>query len=157
MKSNKLSLVLLFSGAMLFQAVEKKEVSFNSEVKSINISVPFQQMPANIKSFLAKYYPKATVAKYEAKTTVVGKKYEVKLNNGAEIDFDKNGNWEEISDKQGVPAALIPASIKTYLAKNYKGVNVESIDKESNKIKVDLINDIDLEFDKNGKFLRIDK
>lgn len=157
MKLNNLSLVVLLSGTLLLQAADKEEIALKSEVKSTNISVPFQQMPANVKNFLAKYYPNATVAKYESKTTIVGKKYEVKLNNGAEIDFDKNGNWEEISDKQGVPTALIPASIKTYLAKNYKGVKVESIDKESNKIKVDLINDIDLEFDKNGKFLRIDK
>jgi len=157
MKLNKLSLVMLFSGSLFFQAVEKNETRLNPEVNSVNISTAFQTMPANVKSFLAKYYPKATVAKYEAKNTVVGKKYEVKLNNGAEIDFDKNGNWEEISDKQGVPSALIPATIQTYLAKNYKGVKVESIDKEKNKIKVDLINDIDLEFDKNGKFLRIDK
>lgn len=156
MKSNKLSLVLLFSGAMLFQAVEKKEVSLKMEVNSTNISVPFQQMPANIKSFLAKYYPKATVAKYESKNTLVGRKYEVKLNNGAEIDFDKNGNWEEISYKQGVPTALIPVKIKAYVDKKYKGAKVEAIDKEKNKIKVDLNNDIDLEFDKNGNFLRID-
>lgn len=148
---------MLFSGSLFFQAVGKNEISVNSEVKSVNVESAFQTLPANVKNFLAKYYPKATVSKYEAKTTVVGKKYEVKLNNGAEIDFDKNGNWEEISDKQGVPTALIPASIKAYIAKNYKGVKVESIDKESNKIKVDLMNDIDLEFDKNGKFLRIDK
>ena len=157
MKLNKLSLVMLFSGSLFFQAVEKNETRLNPEVSSVNISTIFQTMPANVKSFLAKYYPKATVAKYEAKNTVVGKKYEVKLNNGAEIDFDKNGNWEEISDKQGVPSALIPATIKAYIAKNYKSIKVESIDKESNKIKVDLMNDIDLEFDKNGKFLRIDK
>ena len=156
MKANKLSLVFLFSGALLFQAKDKKDVHINHEITYFH-SVVFQTMPAKIKNFLATYYPKATVAKYEAKTTVAGKKYEVKLNNGAEIDFDKNGNWEEISDKQGVPSALIPSSIKTYLATNYKGVKVESIDKEKNKIKVDLINDIDLEFDQNGKFLRIDR
>lgn len=157
MKLDKLSLVMFFAGSMFLQATEKNGIRLNPEVISVNISKVFQTMPANVKSFLAKYYPKATIAKYEAKNTVVGKKYEVKLSNGAEVDFDKNGNWEEISDKQGVPSALIPGSIKTYLAKNYKGVKVESIDKESNKIKVDLMNDIDLEFDKNGKFLRIDK
>ena len=30
-------------------------------------------------------------------------------------------------------------------------------DKEDNKIKVELASDVDLEFDVNGKFLRIDK
>lgn len=157
MKLNKLSLALIFSGTLFFQAIEKTEIELNKSVNSVSISIPFQTMPANIKSFLAKYYPNATVAKYESKKTLVGQKYEVKLNNGAEIDFDKNGIWEEISDKQGVPSTLIPAKIKLYLAQKYKGVKVESIDKENNKIKVELINDIDLEFDKNGKFLRIDK
>lgn len=156
MKLNKLSLALVFSGTLLFQAVEKKEIDFNPTMKSVNVLVSFQTMPANIKTFLAKYYPKATVAKYESKNTRVGRKYEVKLNNGAEIDFDKNGNWEEISDKQGVPSALIPIKIKTYLDKKYKGVKVESIDMEKNKIKVELLNDIDLEFDKKGNFLRLD-
>ena len=156
MKLNKLSLVILLAGTLFLQAVEKDEIILNNTVNSTKIST-FQTMPTNIKNFLAKYYPKATVAKYESKTTVAGKKYEVKLNNGAEIDFDKNGNWEEISDKQGIPTALIPAKIKIYLDQKYKGIKVEAIDKEKNKIKVDLINDIDLEFDKNGKFLRIDK
>lgn len=147
---------MLFSGSLFFHAVEKNEVSPKTEVNSVNVSTMFQTMPANVKNFLAKYYPKATVAKYEAKNTVVGKKYEVKLNNGAEIDFDKNGNWEEISDKMGVPMSLIPVKIKAYLDKKYKGVKVESIDKEKNKIKVELLNDIDLEFDKTGNFLRLD-
>ncbi|MPS72683.1 MAG: hypothetical protein E2590_05955 [Chryseobacterium sp.] len=153
---NKLSLILMFSGVLFVQAVGKNEITLNPDVNSVKFSALYQEMPATIKSFLAKYYPKATVVKYEAKSTVVGKKYEVKLNNGAEIDFDKNGNWEEISDKQGIASALIPAKIKAYLNQHYKGVKVESIDKERNKIKVDLQNDIDLEFDKNGKFLRVD-
>jgi len=157
MKLNKLSLAMLFAGTLLFQANDKISLKIDSEISNpTNLSTYYQQMPANVKSFLAKYYPKATVVKYESKTTLAGKKYEVKLNSGAEIDFDKNGNWEEISDKQGVPEALIPAKIKTYLDQKYKGVKVESIDKDNNKIKVDLLNDIDLEFDKNGKFLRVD-
>lgn len=153
MKLNKINLVLLFVGTLFFQAKDK----VNSDLLSpVNLSVSYQQMPANVKSFIAKHYPKATVVKYESKTTLTGKKYEVKLNNGAEIDFDKNGNWEEISDKQGIPTVLIPAKIKSYLNQHYKGVKVESIDKDGNKIKVDLLNDIDLEFDKNGNFLRVD-
>ncbi|SDF26171.1 PepSY-like domain-containing protein [Epilithonimonas hungarica] len=156
MKLNKPSLILMFSGVLFVQAVGKNEITLNPDVNSVKFSALYQEMPATIKSFLAKYYPKATVVKYEAKSTVVGKKYEVKLNNGAEIDFDKNGNWEEISDKQGIVSALIPAKIKAYLDQHYKGIKVESIDKERNKIKVDLQNDIDLEFDKNGKFLRVD-
>jgi len=157
MKINKLSMVMLLSGTLFFQAADKKEIVSEQNQSEVVTAGVLQQMPANVKNFLAKYYPKATVAKYESKTTLAGKKYEVKLNNGAEIDFDKNGNWEEISDKQGVNPVLIPAKIKTYLDQKYKGVKVESIDKDDNKIKIDLINVVDLEFDKSGNFLRIDQ
>ncbi|RZJ32779.1 MAG: hypothetical protein EOO18_09845, partial [Chryseobacterium sp.] len=130
MKINKLSMVMLLSGTLFFQAADKKEVVAEQNQSEMVAAGFLQQMPANVKDFLAKYYPKATVAKYESKTTLAGKKYEVKLNNGAEIDFDKNGNWEEISDKQGVNPALIPAKIQTYLDQKYKGIKVESIDKD---------------------------
>lgn len=116
-----------------------------------------QDLPAKTNAFLKEHYANATVVKYEVKTLPgFGKSYEVKLNNGAEIDFDEKGEWHEISDAQGVPQVLVPVSVKNYVDSNYKGILIKSIDKEKNKIKVDLVNDIDLEFDSKGNFIRID-
>jgi len=171
MKNPKLMLIFSFAGSMLFASCEKKvivqnpvpaqetarDVQLADSSSSAASAVQNQDLPKKVKDFLNQYYPNATIAAYEVKTIpAIGKKYEVKLNNGAEIDFDSNGNWEEISDKQGVPDTLIPTSIKSYVSKNYQGTKIESIDKERNKIKVELINDLDLEFDLKGNFLRID-
>lgn len=130
-------------------------------VEDVNVSsnsVDLNDLPAKAVSFVKENFSDTNVASYEIKNIpVIGKSYEIKLNNGVEVDFDSEGNWHELQDPRGVNANLLPLSIKNYVEQNYKGTFVTSIEKEKNKIKVDLANDIDLEFDANGNFLRIDK
>lgn len=118
-----------------------------------------KDLPPKVKAFIAEHYAGIAIAKYEVKNFMGGKKYEVKLNNGVEIDFDNEGNWKEIKDPSGIPEVLVPEKIKTYVAKNYPGVKIESFNKKADgsKMKVDLLNDIELEFDMQGNFLRIDR
>lgn len=168
MNTIKTILPSAIAALLLTTACEKKVVLQNNEVAppqtqtadtvaTQNPTAENQDLPASVTAFTQKHYPNINMASYEIKNLPgMGKKYEVKMNNGAEIDFDTDGNWEEISDGQGVPEALIPQSIKTYVQQNYKGIGIKSIDKEKNKTKVDLLNGTDLEFDSNGKFLRVD-
>jgi len=161
MRHLKLTFIFAFAGSLAFASCEKKimvqhAVPYQEIGATASSVIQDQDLPENVKAFLKKYYPDATVTAYEIKTIPEGKKYEVKLNNGAEIDFDNDGNWEEISDKQGIPEYIIPKNIQSYVSKTYPGIKIESIDKEQNKIKVELLNDLDLEFDLQGNFLRID-
>lgn len=127
------------------------------DVNTPNNSTIQNDLPANALAFLNTNFSNIGIASYEIKNIpVVGKSYEVKLNNGVEIDFDEAGNWHELKDPRGVQQSLIPTAIHTYVEQNYKGTFVTSIDKEKDMIKVELANDVDLEFDLNGKFLRID-
>lgn len=112
-------------------------------------------LPANVKSFLADIYPAASVLHYEKKTGI-GSTYDVKLNNGAELEFDKDGNWTDIKSNEGVPAQVIPGKIQSYVEANYPATKIESIEKERNKIHISLLNDIDLVFDTDGNFERLD-
>lgn len=127
------------------------------DVNSTNASSIQNDLPANALAFVNTNFSNTGIASYEIKNIpVIGKSYEVKLNNGVEIDFDEAGNWHELKDPRGVQQSLIPTAIHTYVEQNYKGTFVTSIDKEKDMIKVDLANDVDLEFDLNGNFLRID-
>ncbi|MDE5957623.1 MAG: PepSY-like domain-containing protein, partial [Muribaculaceae bacterium] len=88
----------------------------------------------------------------------MGKDYEVVLNDGTEITFDSKGNWEEVEvgATMTVPAAFMPQPMRTYLSANFKGVNVVGLEKKRNGYEVKLANDIELEFDSAGNFLRYD-
>lgn len=85
--------------------------------------------------------------------------YEVILDDGTEVTFDKNGNWEnvEVNVNKSVPAGFVPKSISDYVKKNQKGARIVGIEKERNGYEVELSNGIDMKFDKNGNFLRFDK
>lgn len=85
--------------------------------------------------------------------------YEVILDDGTEVTFDKNGNWEnvEVNVNKSVPAGFVPKSISDYVKKNQKGARIVGIEKDRNGYEVELSNGIDMKFDKNGNFLRFDK
>lgn len=120
--------------------------------------VSLTDLPEAALTTINQHYRQEDIASYEVKTVpVIGRNFEVKFNDGAEIDFDSNGNWHEWKDAKGLPKEIIPEKIASYIGKNYANTFATSIDKEAKKIKVDLASDVDLEFDEAGNFLRIDE
>lgn len=84
--------------------------------------------------------------------------YDVVLTDGAEITFDKNGNWKDVEVKKGssVPDAFVPAQIKTYIKQNQKNCEVVGIEKSRAGYEVELANGVEMKFNSEGKFLRYD-
>ena len=88
---------------------------------------------------------------------VVSRSYDVVLQNGTKLEFDKKGNLTEINCKQGiVPALLIPQAIKNYLKDNYAGQSVKKIEMNKNEYEVELTNGLDLTFNKHFQLIDID-
>ena len=90
-------------------------------------------------------------------TGLIDKSYEVVLQNGTKIEFDKKGNVTEVECKQGaVPAALIPQAISTYLQTNQAGQTVRKIEFNKNEYEVELSNGLDITFNKRFQVIDID-
>ncbi len=116
--------------------------------------IPASQLPAAAQNFVKKHFPKDKIA-YAEKDR---RSYEVKLDNGIELDFDSKGNWTKIDgNHNAIPAAIIPGAIRNYAKKNYPNIPIIKIEKESYGYEIELSNDIDLKFNKQGKFLSIDR
>lgn len=84
--------------------------------------------------------------------------YEVILNDGSEITFDKNGNWKDVempANKQ-VPDFFVMKTIKDYVNRNNKGQKIVGIEKDRSTYEVQLSNGTELKFDRSGNFLRYD-
>ena len=116
-------------------------------------------LPKLADTFVTTYFPNTTYV-HITKQHVAdsdGSIYDVKLSNNFEIDFDANGNWIDIDgNHQAVPVELVPGTIQTYVTTNYPNQFVTSIDKETTTVEVELSNNIDLVFDLQRSFLRID-
>ena len=122
------------------------------------VIIPFNQLPAKAKTFIHQHFKDGKVMNVIQDKDVLSKDFDVNFENGTKIEFDRTGNWKEIKTLSGsVPSSLVPAKIKQCISNNYKGANIVEINKDAYKIDVELSNGVDLDFDKNGNFLRIDR
>lgn len=114
------------------------------------------QLPATAQSFIKEHFKGATVTTAKLDKEMFDTDYETTLSNGVKINFDAKGNWDQIDCRSGVPASAIPKAITAFVATNYKGQNVVQIDKKIAGYDIELSKGTEIEFDTNGKFLRID-
>lgn len=122
--------------------------------------VTVDQIPTTANAFLNEHFSGIQVlSAVKEKDALSGTDYEVLLNNGIEVKFDKNGNWDEVEardDRAGIPTSFILPSVVAYVTAHYPTALINSIDKEKNGFNIELTNGLDLVFDLEGNFLRID-
>ncbi|MEZ0128903.1 PepSY-like domain-containing protein [Flavobacterium sp. LBUM151] len=143
MKNKIILLVSLFGFIISANAQKKIEVS---------------ELPQPAQEFLKKHFSNTSVdiAKKDAEHGEKG--YEVKLKDGTEVEFWKDGSYREVDgDDKPIPTAFIPQSVKDYVAKNHPNEKITHIDYGHKDLDVDLTNKIDLEFTKEGKILKDEK
>ena len=118
--------------------------------------IPSEKLPAAAQSFLKEYFPDSPIS-YVKKEADLTPTYEVVLQNGTEIEFNKKGQWDNIDCKRlAVPATLIPAAISEYVNANFPGQSIVKIDRETYGHEIEMANGLELKFDKKGKLLHID-
>lgn len=122
------------------------------------VTTDVQELPSSARELITKYYAKVGVNHIKIDSNVFGKKdFDVILNNGTELDFNNDGDLKEIDcGRNAVPDGLVLKPIRDYVAKNFGGKKIVSMDIDSHSYDIELADGLDLKFDRSGKFLRID-
>ena len=119
--------------------------------------IPVNQLPEAARKFVEATFPGHAISYATVDVDFAKKSYEVRLDNGVEIDFDNGGTWDKVDcHYSAVPAHLVPATIAEYVKTNFPGTQIVKIDKERRGFEVELSNDLDLQFNSKGKLLYID-
>ena len=114
-------------------------------------------LPAKAQTLLSQHFNGQKVMLATIESGVVSRSYDVVLQNGTKLEFDKKGNLTEIDCNQAtVPDQLIPQAIKNYLMANYAGQSVKKIEMNKNEYEVELANGLDLTFNKHFQLIDID-
>ena len=114
-------------------------------------------LPAEAQTLLSQHFNGQKVMLATIESGVVSRSYDVVLQNGTKLEFDKKGNLTEIDCKQAtVPAKLIPQAIRNYLKENYPAQAVKKIEMNKNEYEVELANGLDLTFNKHFQLIDID-
>lgn len=139
--------MLLFAAALLFAVTASAQ-------KKIEIA----ELPQPALDFIEKHFPGIPVDKAKKDAEHGEKGYEVILSNGFELEFWKDGSYREIDgNDKPIPTAFIDPKIVDYVKKNYPNDKIIHIDYGHKDVDVDLTGDKDLEFTKDGKFLKGEK
>lgn len=114
--------------------------------------ITFQQLPQKAQQFINTHF-----SGVEVLSATVDDDYEVYLANGTKVEFTMQGEWKEVKcPGAAVPAAIIPAAISKYVKANFPNTTIVKIDKKYSGYEVELNNDLELKFDKNGNFIGLD-
>ena len=117
--------------------------------------VGVQQLPAPAQEVMTKCFADKTIL------TILKERneYEVIFNNGEKIEFNKKGEWTEVScHTTQVPDILIPDPIKARIKADFANSKIVKIDRSSNgkKYEVKLNNGLEVEFDKKFNIIKVD-
>ena len=142
---------ILYLGALLCMMMQSVS-TFASDVM-----IPAEQLPSAARTFIQKTFPEQAIAYAQLDYDDFRKTYEVHLNNGTKVDFDSKGTWDKVDcNFTAVPAKLVPTAIANYVKNNFAGAQIVKIDKEYYGYEVELSNDLDLKFNKQGHLITID-
>ena len=117
-----------------------------------------EELPEQSQMFLTKHFAEVDVlyAKAERDMGVVTS-YDVVLDGNVKVEFNRSGEWTSVDCERGqVPDSVLPQGVLDYVKKKFAKAYVVEIERGRMGYEVKLSNDLDLDFDKNGKFLRVD-
>jgi hypothetical protein len=112
-------------------------------------------LPAASTTFLSTYFKGVRAVRVEQE----GSNFSVELENKIEVDFNGNGDWTEVDGQDGIaiPTGFILPNIVDYITTTYPDNAINGIEKKADHYEVDLVKqDIDLTFDQDGAFVRVD-
>ena len=122
-----------------------------------NKPISVNALPAKVQTLLSQHFNGQKVMLATIESGVISRSYDVVLQNGTKLEVDKKGNLTEVDCKQDiVPAQLIPQAIRNYLKDNYAGLSVKKIEMNKNEYEVELVNGLDLTFNKHFQLIDID-
>ena len=115
------------------------------------------QLPIAAQQFIDANFAGVDIMYAKEECNILFNSYEVRLANGAKLEFSSKGNWVEVDCQQNaVPSAIIPQAIKNYVDKNHAGESILGIEKNRNDYEIKLSNRLELKFDKNFNIYDID-
>lgn len=140
-------LLILIAATFMFHGAA------TADDKPIQIS----QLPQPALAFIAKHFAGQEVSYAMLDNDLLSKDYKVVFDNMTKVEFDSKGEWTDVECKEGaVPAAIVPANVKVFIAKHHKGQQIMKLDRDSRGYEATLGNGLEVRFDSKANFVRYD-
>ena len=119
--------------------------------------ITFDQVPEPAKAIVTAHFDASQIAYVILDKGLLDADYEVKFSDGRSLEFNKAGELTKVDCKQTeVPSALIPELVRQYVKANFPNAFITEWSKDDRRWKAELNSGLDLEFNSNYEFVRID-
>ena len=119
--------------------------------------ITYSELPVQAQIFIQKHFDQEDISHIERDREGIYFEYNVYLKNATEIDFDHQGNIQSIDCKHTtVPEGIVPEVIMSFISLRYPNLFVVEYVMDYRHQIVELNNEIELIFDREGHFLRMD-
>ena len=117
----------------------------------------FEQLPTKAQEFVNTYFKDYTVQYIFSDKEFADIDYKIRFEDGTEIEFNAKGEWTDVSGKQKcIPTDFIITEITEYINTVHKDLCITDIEREFNRITVELSNNLEIEFNSKGKVISYD-
>lgn len=119
--------------------------------------IKYSELPVQAQTFVQKYFNLEDISHIERDREGMHYEYNVYMKNTTEIDFDYQGNLQSIDCKYiTVPKGIVPEVIMSFVSLHYPNLYVVEYVIDYRHQTVELNNEMELIFDREGRFLRMD-
>ena len=116
-----------------------------------------EQLPAKSQEFIKNYFSDHQVSYILTDKEFADVDYMVRFEDGTEIEFNALGDWTDVSGKKKcIPTGFILPEITNYVTAYHKDLCITDIEREFNRITIELNNKLELEFNSKGKLISYD-
>lgn len=117
----------------------------------------FNQLPATAQEFVKTYFNDYTIQYIFSDKEFADVDYKIRFEDGTEIEFNAKGEWTDVSSKQNcIPTGFILKEITDYVEMNHKNMCITDIEREFNRITIELNDSLEIEFNNKGKLISYD-
>ena len=119
-------------------------------------AVVVEQLPAPAREYINTYFPGDKVLHALKDDDIVRPDYEVVLESGTRLQFSNSGALEKVSCRKGIPAEVVPQSIRDYVSAHYPSAGFCEYEVDRRTYEVTLTNGLELKFNSVFNLLEVD-
>ncbi len=113
-------------------------------------------LPKDVSTYIQTHFPEYEIVQIVKDRDGLSLSYDVILRGGYKLEFDRKGKIEGVEGSAKLPDSVIPAPVLAYVKANYPEQYIIDWELDGKGQEVKLVNGLELKFDKNGNFLRLD-
>lgn len=130
--------------------------AFAAALSADDRPMAFEKLPVAAKEYIQTNFPGEKTTMVTKDDDLIFADYTVMLSNGIKLEFEHSGALTQISSPNGIPAELVPVSIRNYVQTHYPDAGYLEFEIGKRTYEVKLTNRMELKFNNSFHIIEVD-